>query len=81
MTFYREDVSREEKESRKKDVKKYLLRELSSKNKLSVAQMVEMTGLTRPAIYKHIKTLLAEGIIETIKPPKHPKQEYRLKCG
>lgn len=55
-----------------------IISELSKHTSLSVAELVNMSGLSRATISIHVRKLVQAGTIEPIERLRSPKQRYRL---
>lgn len=51
---------------------------LKKTDALAVSEIITMSGLSRTAVSDVLRRLLEKGLIERTRPPKSPKQRYRL---
>ena len=55
-----------------------ILQELRDRGSLSMKELMEMSGVSRPTISKHIRKLVESKEIEPLEASRSPKQRYRL---
>lgn len=55
-----------------------IISELAKHTSLSIAELVNMSGLSRATISNHVRKLVQAGIIEPIERLRSPRQRYRL---
>ena len=56
-----------------------LVSQLQKKGSLTVAEILESSGLSRNAVSVRLRKLRERGLIEPLERPKSPKQRYRLR--
>lgn len=80
VTFFKrrmmEDGARDR--SWRKNFDAALFSELSKKGSMSVAEIIETSGLSRNTVSAHVRSLRERGLIEGTERSKSPRQRYRL---
>ena len=69
----------ETKHKRWNNFEEGLSKALTKKTTLSIADIVDMSGISRNSVYSYVNRLLKKGVIERTEPAHSPKQRYRLK--
>ena len=79
ITFLKRRLSDTE-QSRKlwADFDTAILAALKKNGSMSVAEIIESSGLSRNTVSAHLRRLKNQGVIEGIERPKNPRQRYRL---
>lgn len=80
ITFFKRRPAQDEREQKKlwANFDNALIAELEKTGSLSVAQIMERSGLSRNSVSTKLRKLKNSGVIETTEKANSPKQRYRL---
>lgn len=79
ITFFKRRLSMEERDNKLWiNFETALLSELKKKGSMTVAEIMESSGLSRNTVSTKLRNLKQRGLIENTERPKSPKQRYRL---
>lgn len=79
ITFFKRRLSQDERDHNLwRNFEVALISELEKNGSMSLAEIIEGSGLSRNTVYSKLRELRQKGVIETTERPKSPKQRYRL---
>lgn len=68
----------QEEGHRSRDVRTVMLELFREHGILTAKDLIEQSGLSRQTIFKHLKAMCAEGIVEPLESRRSPRQRYQL---
>ena len=79
ITFFKRRLSQDERDNKLwSNFEVALISELEKKGSMTVAEIMENSGLSRNTVSAKLRDLKKRGVIESTERPKSPKQRYRL---
>lgn len=79
ITFFKRHLSQDERDSKfSANFEVALISELEKRDSMTVAEIMECSGLSRNTVSTKLRELRQRGVIESTERPKSPKQRYRL---
>lgn len=79
ITFFKRRLSQDKRDNHLwSNFETALISELKKKGRLSVAEIMKSSGLSRNTVSVKLRELKKSGVIETTERPKSPRQRYRL---
>lgn len=79
ITFFKRRHSQDERDNKLwSNFEVALISELEKKGSMTVAEIMENSGLSRNTVSAKLRDLKKRGVIESTERPKSPKQRYRL---
>ena len=79
ITFFKRRLSQDERDNKLwTNFEVALISELEKRGSMSVAEIMEGSGLSRNTVSAKLRELRNRDVIESTERPKSPKQRYRL---
>lgn len=63
-----------------KNLREGIIKAIQENGTVSIRELTDISGCSRPTVYRRVQELLKDGIIEGTDSLRSPRQRYRIKC-